>query len=289
MARALLAEAIGTFMIVVGGCGVVCTAVTTGAQAGIWHVAVVWGFTVTLAIYCTADASGAHLNPAITLAFWLVRPEAHGMNWRSVLAYMAAQLLGGIMGGALNLAIFAESFAIWEKKNNIVRGSPESVVTAAAFGEYFPNPGFVPSRFEPDSVSVGMAFVTEAWGTLILAFVIFSVTCKRNGVLSGTGLQPFFIGFTVAVLLSLYAPITQAGWNPARDFGPRIVAALAGWGSVAIPGPRNGFWVYIVAPLVGGPLGAFLAEIGLWGKWWKRLDGRRVGHSESQREMCRQC
>src|SRR5690606_34060147 len=71
-------------------------------------------------------------------------------------------------------------------------------------------------------------------------------------------LAPFFIGFTVAVLISLFAPVTQAGWNPARDFGPRIVAFLAGWEEVAIPGPRNGFWVYIVGPLIGGPLGGAL-------------------------------
>ena len=90
----------------------------------------------------------------------------------------------------------------------------------------------------------------------------------------------------MAVLLPLYAPITQAGWNPARDFGPRIVAALGGWGEVAIPGPShsalhlirqldvsldvssffslgNGFWIYIVGPCFGAPLGALLAEV-LW-------------------------
>jgi glycerol uptake facilitator-like aquaporin len=65
------------------------------------------------------------------------------------------------------------------------------------------------------------------------------------------------------VLISLFAPITQAGWNPARDFGPRVVAFLAGWGDIAIPGPRNGFWVYIVGPLVGGPIGAAVYDLAL--------------------------
>lgn len=72
---------------------------------------------------------------------------------------------------------------------------------------------------------------------------------------------------TVAVNLALYAPITQAGWNPARDFGPRVIACAAGWGKVAIPGPQNGFWVYVVGPCLGAPLGAALAEFGLWGVW----------------------
>ena len=74
-------------------------------------------------------------------------------------------------------------------------------------------------------------------------------------------MAPFFIGFTVAALISLFAPITQAGWNPARDFGPRIVAALAGWGEIAIPGPEGGFWVYILGPLVGAPIGALIYKL----------------------------
>ncbi|MCE2457412.1 MAG: aquaporin [Dehalococcoidia bacterium] len=61
-------------------------------------------------------------------------------------------------------------------------------------------------------------------------------------------------------MISLFAPLTQAGWNPARDFGPRIVAFLAGWGSIAIPGPSNGFWVYIVGPMIGAPIGAAVHE-----------------------------
>jgi glycerol uptake facilitator-like aquaporin len=71
---------------------------------------------------------------------------------------------------------------------------------------------------------------------------------------------PFFVGFTVAVLIALFAPITQAGWNPARDFGPRLVALLAGYGSIAIPGPQAGFWIYIVGPLIGGPIGGTVYE-----------------------------
>jgi len=71
---------------------------------------------------------------------------------------------------------------------------------------------------------------------------------------------PFFVGFTVAILISLFAPLTQAGWNPARDFGPRLVAWMAGWGLAALPGPRAGFWVYIVGPLVGAPIGAVLYD-----------------------------
>merc|ERR1719316_1611431 len=91
--RALLAEAIGTAMIVLFGCGSVCSSLS-GAYQGIWQVASVWGFGVALAIYATAEASGAHLNPAVTLAFLLVRPQAHGMTWRNSALYVTAQFAG---------------------------------------------------------------------------------------------------------------------------------------------------------------------------------------------------
>jgi len=267
--RALLAEAIGTGMIVLIGCGSVCSSLS-GAYNGIWQVAVVWGLGVALAIYCTAEASGAHLNPAITLAFQLVRPAAHGMTWSRSVAYIMAQFVGAILAGMINLLVYSDTIEAFERENSIVRGEPASIKTAMAFGEYFPNPGLSKEwgtgPFIQSDVSVAKALGVEAWGTCVLAFVIFNVTHARNNVIGDRSrpAAPLLIGLTVAVLLALYAPITQAGWNPARDFGPRLVAALAGWGKVAIPGPRNGFWVYIVGPFLGAPLGAALAENVLW-------------------------
>lgn len=73
--------------------------------------------------------------------------------------------------------------------------------------------------------------------------------------------MPLFIGFTVSVLISLFAPLTQAGWHPARDFVPRLVAYALGWGEIAIPGPRGGFWAYIVGSLMGGPLGGLVWQL----------------------------
>eukprot|EP00929_Paragymnodinium_shiwhaense_P106846 TRINITY_DN7261_c0_g1_i1.p1 TRINITY_DN7261_c0_g1~~TRINITY_DN7261_c0_g1_i1.p1 ORF type:complete len:389 (-),score=79.30 TRINITY_DN7261_c0_g1_i1:564-1667(-) len=269
--RQLAAEAIGTCMIVLFGCGSVCSTLT-GAYGGIWQVAIVWGFGVALAIYATADISGAHLNPAVTLAFQLVRPEAHGMTWMKSALYMVAQLGGGVLGGVLNLMIYGTTIAAFERENGIVRGEPASIKTASAFGEYFPNPGLSKEwgggPYSQDDVTVLHALLVEAWGTFILAFVIFSLTNRYNKVGLGAGV-PFMIGATVSVNLALYAPITQAGWNPARDFGPRLVAAAAGWGEVAIPGPRNGFWIYIAGPYLGAPIGAFLAEKTVWRRYPK--------------------
>eukprot|EP00979_Chaetoceros_neogracilis_P006414 scaffold1307_cov260-Chaetoceros_neogracile.AAC.2 len=247
LSRELIAEFIGTFMIVQIGCGTVCAAVFKGAQVGLWQIAVVWSIAVTLAISCTAAISGAHLNPAITFAFATVRD----FEWKKVIPFIIAQVLGAVAAGGVNFALFRDSIAGFEKLNGIVRGAADSVQSASAFGEYW-------------SVSNwGTAFFAEAHGTAILAFVIFALTNADNETTSKHPfLVPPLIGATVAALISVIAPLTQAGFNPARDFGPRIIALLAGWGNVAM----QGWWLYVAAPFVGAPIGAWVADKVLYPK-----------------------
>ncbi len=93
----------------------------------------------------------------------------------------------------------------------------------------------------------------EFLGTFLLVTMIFLLTEGCNVGRPSEGVSPVFIGGTVSVLIDITAPLTQTGINPARDFGPRIIAYLAGWGHIAIPGPRGGFFlVYIIALLLGG-------------------------------------
>lgn len=253
-----LAELVGVALIVIFGVGSVCNAVLTGYNQGaLWDVAVVWGFGVALAITVTASISDAHLNPAVSLALAVFRPNDFPIS--KLPFYWIAQYLGGVLGGALNLMVYGRLFDAFERNKGIIRGSLESVETAAAFGEYFPNPGFA-EQVPAQVVNVWFAMFIEAWGTGILMFVILAVTDPRQK-LAPKASHALLIGFTVAVLITLYAPLTQAGWNPARDFGPRIVAALAGWGRIAIPGPRGGFWVYIIGPKIGAIFGALLYDI----------------------------
>ena len=241
------------------GTGSVAAAVLTGAQVGLWQVAVVWGFGVTLAIYATASVSGAHLNPAVSLAFALWRPDEFPRS--RLPGYWASQLLGGVLGGLAILMLFGSFIDRFEADQGLVRGEPGSQASAMVFGEYFPNPAvFGTDDRAFDLVSPLLAVSVEAFGTGVLVFVIFALVDRWNDARPGASLAPFFIGFTVAALISLFAPITQAGWNPARDFGPRIVALAAGWGEIAIPGPRNGFWVYIVGPLIGGAIGGLVYD-----------------------------
>ena len=254
--KACAAETLGTFLLVLFGTGAIAASVFTGAQTGLWQVAAVWGFGVAIAIYVTAAVSGAHLNPAVSLAFAVFRRSEFPVS--RLLPYWCAQLLGAILAGCAVLWTFGSAITNFEASNGITRGEPESVHSAMAFGEYFPNPALFPdSSLE---IAPWHAFAVEAFGTAILVLVIFSLIDRRNAALPNKGLAPFLIGFTVAALISLFAPITQAGWNPARDFGPRIVAYFAGWNNIAIPGPDGGFWVYIAGPLVGGLVGAAIFE-----------------------------
>lgn len=259
LGRACLAEGAGTFLLVLFGTGSVAAAVLTGAQVGLWQVAVVWGFGVAIAVYATAAISGAHLNPAVTLAFAMFRAAEFPRS--RVLPYWGAQLAGAALAGCVVLLTFGPFIDRFNDDRGLQRGDPGSEASAMIFGEYFPNPAlFGTDEAARALVSPLMALGVEALGTAVLMFVILALVERRAGGGAGT-LAPFFIGFTVAVLISLFAPITQAGWNPARDLGPRVVAFLAGWGDVAIPGPRGGFWVYILGPLVGAPLGAMLHDL----------------------------
>ncbi len=251
--RRFVGEAVGTYLMVMIGTSSVAVAAITGAQVGLLQVAAVWALGVSLSIYATANISGAHLNPAITLAFAIFRRDE--FDHRLIPIYWTAQLLGSVMAGLTVLGIFGPAIAHFESENDIVRGAEGSQRSAMVFGEYFPNPAIYGTETAGSIISPLGAFFVEGFGTAILALAIFALTDKRNTGLTGN-LAPLLIGCTIGVLISMFAPLTQGGWNPARDFGPRIVAFFAGWEYIAIPGPSGGFWIYILGPLIGAPLGA---------------------------------
>jgi len=248
-----LAEGIGTFLMVFCGTGTVFVSVTTGALQGLWQVAVVWGIAIAIAIQITGAISGAHLNPAVTLAFSLWRDFPRSR----VPAYLLSQFAGAFLAATVLFALFGNVLAGYEQRQGITRGQPGSERSAMVFGEYFPNPGlFEDSALAGLAVDLPRAMAAEGLGTAILVCCIFGLTDRRNPGRPRGALLPAGIGLTVAALIAVLAPLTQAGFNPARDFGPRLFAYWAGWGDVAIPGPRGGFfWVYIAAPVLGGLAG----------------------------------
>lgn len=268
LSRQVVAEVFGTFLLIFFGCGAVHAAVLTGAQSGLWQVAIVWGVAIMLATYSIGGVSGAHINPAITLAFALWR----GFPKSRVLPFIAGQVAGAMLAAGLLFVLFSPQLAAKEKEKLVTRGEAGSIVTATCYGEYFPNPGSLAAGDEPYSVekhsqwrelaSPTVAFLAEAFGTVILAFVVFALTDERNRGQPATGQAPIFIGLTVSALISVIAPLTQACFNPARDFGPRLFARFAGWGNVALPGQDQWSWltVYILAPILGAAVGGGLYE-----------------------------
>lgn len=240
-------ETIGTFILVFFGCGSVAASVLFSAHVGLFQIAAIWGIGVALAIYATRHLSCAHLNPAVSIAMVLGRR----MIPTKLPVYLIAQFIGAFLAAFILYLLFSASIASYESINGIVRGTPESVKTAMMFGEFFPNPNAGPIA----SVSTFNAFCVESIGTFALVFLIFSLTEGCNVGRPGDALAPLFIGLTVAIIICILAPLTQAGLNPARDLSPRLLAYFAGWGKAAFPEARFAFLtVYVLGPILGASI-----------------------------------
>ena len=251
-AKEFLGEALGTFILTLFGCGSVAVAVLFGEYNSIFQIGFVWGIGVTLAIYLTRYLSNAHLNPAVTLAMVVGKRMKAG----KIPLYFGAQFFGAFLAGWAIYLLFSPSITAYESLHQIARGTDASIITAKMFGEFYPNPG------GSAVVSMPLAIAAEAFGTFLLALTIFGLTEDANAGRPSSTITPLFIGLTVSSIIWLIAPLTQAGLNPARDFGPRMVAWIAGWGDAALPDRCGGFfWVYILAPLAGGATAALLEPL----------------------------
>ena len=255
--RPYFAEIIGTYFLVFFGTAAVTIAVLLGVLSGILQVGILWGIGLTLGIFAAAPHSGAHLNPAITIAMYIFNKD---LSFLKVIGYICSQMIGAILAGLSVLIIFSPFITRFEILNKITRGEPGSELTAMLFGEYFPNPDVIPHDKAEDLMSAFSALGIEAFGTAVLAFVIFMCTDPKGMIAKTNFLAPILIGLTLTLLITLFASLTQAGWNPARDFGPRLVAYFAGWDSIAIPGPNGGFWIYILGPIIGAPIGGLIYQ-----------------------------
>eukprot|EP00545_Synedropsis_sp_CCMP1620_P003622 CAMPEP_0119009208 /NCGR_PEP_ID=MMETSP1176-20130426/4212_1 /TAXON_ID=265551 /ORGANISM="Synedropsis recta cf, Strain CCMP1620" /LENGTH=271 /DNA_ID=CAMNT_0006961677 /DNA_START=96 /DNA_END=911 /DNA_ORIENTATION=+ len=244
MKQVVIAEIFGTCILVQIGCGGLAVGLYMGALNGLWQMAVIWLLGATLAIYAVGNISGAHLNPAVTLAFAMVRPN--DFPWKKLLPYWGAQLLGGMIAGTLNLAIFYTDIRDFETKQGLTRGDGDAIRSASTFGDYW-------------SLSSGVAgplhaVFIEAFGTAFLTFCIFAVTNPKNNV-PASAVAPL-VGTAIGMMVALLGSLTGAGINPARDFGPRLITAMAGWGTAAF----TDCLAYLIGPLIGGPIGAYLAD-----------------------------
>jgi glycerol uptake facilitator protein len=256
----LAAEFFGTFILICFGDGVVAMAVAAlnqsgrGTQifqaSGDWLIiGWGWGFAVAFAVYAVGGVSGAHINPAVTLAFAARR----GFPWRKVPSYIIAQVLGAFVGALLVYIVYKAAIDSYDTAHHITKGQPNSVPTYSIFAT-FPAPYF--------HTVIG-PLIDQIVGTAFLVCFVFAVVDEFNQPVRAN-LTPLIIGFiVVAIGLSFGA---NAGYaiNPARDFGPRMFAWIAGWGKIAMPGDYGNintyFWIPIVGPFVGGVVGAFVYD-----------------------------
>ena len=243
MKKEFLGEFIGTFMLVLFGCGSVAVTTLFGSHQGLFQIAIIWGAAVTLGIYATRNLSCAHFNPAVSIAM-----VASGrMRAKKLPVYIIAQFCGAFAAALALYGLFNTSIAEYEAANGIIRGSFDSVATAKMFGEYYTQPGGT------QAINIWIAIAAELFGTFLLVFGIFSLTEGCNVGKPSSETAPIFIGLTVSSCICLFAPLTQGGFNPARDFAPRLVALIFGWGEWAFPDAVGGaFWVYVLAPILGG-------------------------------------
>jgi glycerol uptake facilitator protein len=258
----LLAEFLGTLVLIAFGDGVVAMAVAAlnqsgrgteiFAASGDWLL-IAWGWALAVAfgVYVAGGVSGAHINPAVTLALAVKRD----FPWRKVIPYWAAQLLGAFVGAALVYLVYHHAIGSFEAAKGITRGTlggaADSTPTFSIFAT-FPAPYFGSSMIGP--------LVDQIVGTAFLLMFVLALTDERNQP-PKANLAPLLVGLAVAAIGMSFGANAGYAINPARDFGPRFFAWLAGWGQVALPGVHGYVWVPIVGPLVGGVVGAVVYDL----------------------------
>jgi glycerol uptake facilitator protein len=251
-----LAEFAGTFILILFGVGVVAQ-VVAGGIGNHDSIAWAWGLGVTLGVYTAARMSGAHINPAVTVALAAFR----GFSWRKVLPYSVAQILG---------AFVAALIVRWNYTEALHKADPGLTIKTQGVFSTLPGNG---------SLDLGVhmwdGFRDQIIGTAILMFLILAIVDLRNTA-PAANMAPFIIGLIVVAIGMAWG--TNAGYaiNPARDLGPRLASYLTGYGGAW----RDQFgdlyfWVPIVGPIIGALIGAALYDL---------LIGRYLPVSDAEEE-----
>jgi len=248
MVGPLLGEIFGTFILILLGDGVVANvglAPRLAAPAYNWNtITFGWAFAVIVAVYVSAGVSGAHLNPAVTLALAVKR----GFPWGKVAPYIVAQIVGAFLGAAGVYLVYMDGLVSAGVPNVWCTG-PGSIFNSAFWG------GAGADVQNVGSYSLLNAAIAEIFGTAVLLWgILASGDSKNTGLLHNMG--PFLVGGTVlAVGLSLGGPSGYA-INPARDFGPRLFGTLVGTKNLWSP---DFYWLLapIISTIIGGIIGVF--------------------------------
>jgi glycerol uptake facilitator protein len=241
----LIAEFLGTFVLILLGTGVVAMVVLFPSKnpgetihGGFTNITLGWGLAVTMGIYIAGKISGAHLNPAVTLALAVFR----GFPWRKVLPYSIAQTAG---------AFAAAPLVYWNYLPAFRQSDPLLDHTAGIFTTF---PAF------PALPQAG--FLDQFIGTGLLVLLIFAITDEFNSP-PGANLAPVLIGLVVVAIGMSFGGMHGYAINPARDFGPRLFTVFAGFRNNGLTDGSHVWWIPVVAPLLGGLAGAAIYDLGI--------------------------
>ncbi|MFF3379380.1 MIP/aquaporin family protein [Streptomyces sp. NPDC002680] len=256
-----IGETIGTAVLILLGGGV-CAAVTLKASkarnAGWLAITFGWGFAVLTAVYTSAPLSGAHLNPAVTLALAL---KKNGIAWSDVPIYWGGQLLGAMIGAALVWVAYYGQFHAHLTDREIVGGPGAQSTRTKAVEAQEKGAGPVLGIFStgPEIRVAWQNIATEVIGTVVLVLAVLTQGLNGDGKGLGTLGALITALVVVSIGLSLGGP-TGYAINPARDLGPRIVHAL-------LPLPNKGgsdwsyAWIPVAGPLIGGAIAAGIYNV----------------------------
>ena len=262
LAGELAAEFAGTMILILFGCGVV--AQVAGADIGDHDsIAWSWGLGVMLGVYVAGRISGAHLNPAVTVALAVFK----GFEWRKVAPYSIAQFLGAFVAALL---------VRWNYTEVLHAADPGLTIKTQGVFSTLPGNGTLP-------VGEWGAFRDQIIGTAILLFLILAITDAGNSS-PAANLAPFIIGLLIVGIGMAWGANAGYAINPARDFGPRLASFITGYGGAFRD--QSGylyFWIPIVAPVVGGVLGAGLYQV-LIGRFLPTTQPQEPGEIPAPRE-----
>lgn len=244
--RELTAEFFGTFVLVVFGTAVVAQVVLSKEKAGQYlSINLGWGLAVMMGMYVAGSVSGAHLNPAVTLSLAMQKR----FSWKKVLPYWIVQVAAGFAASAVTYLVYIEALGEFDLGVRAVPGMGGIKPTAGIWATY--------PASHLSTVPGGL--IDQIVGTALLLACIYAITDARN-----IGIPPQWAPICVGALVVLIGMTFgfNSGYaiNPARDFGPRVFTAVAGWGMDVFKAGDNWWWVPIVGPLAGGVLGGFLYD-----------------------------
>ncbi|KAJ8414952.1 hypothetical protein AAFF_G00024750 [Aldrovandia affinis] len=243
--RQALAECLGTLILVMFGCGAVAQLVLSGGSHGMFlTVNFAFGFSATLGILVCGQVSGGHLNPAVTFALCLLGRE----KWRKFPVFFLFQTLGAFLGAGVIFGLYYD--ALWDfagSKNDLIVVGEKA--TAGIFATY-------PSKH----LTIVNGFFDQMIGTAALIVCILAIVDPYNNPIP-RGLEAFTVGFVVLVIGLSMGFNSGYAVNPARDLGPRLFTAMAGWGSEVFTAKSYWFFVPIFAPFLGAIVGVLVYQL----------------------------